>query len=96
MKDGVELLLRDSNAVFITAVNDVDDSLCVGVVTSPVRSDACLAPQVPDLELDVFVRHRLDIETDGCSETRLLVHPAAGTEQQRQRTRDRGHHLAHL
>jgi hypothetical protein len=39
--------------------------LRVGVVTSPVRSDARLTAQVPDLEVDVFVRHRLDVESDG-------------------------------
>ena len=40
--------------------------LCVWVVAAPVRPDAGLAPQVPHLELDVLVRHRLHIESNGC------------------------------
>lgn len=40
--------------------------LCVWVVAAPVWPDAGLSTQVPDLELDILVRHSLHIETDGC------------------------------
>lgn len=42
--------------------------LRVGVVAPPVGPDAGLAAEVPHLELDVFIGHRLDIEADGWGE----------------------------
>jgi len=46
-----------------------ESHLGVGVVAAPVGPDAGLAPQVPHLKLDVFVRHRLHIESNGCMPT---------------------------
>lgn len=66
LHNGVELLLADAYPLNITAVHHVDDGLRVGVVTPPVGPDAGLPAQVPHLELDVLVRYRLNIETNGC------------------------------
>jgi hypothetical protein len=37
----------------VTAIHYVNDGLCVGVIASPIRTNTCLASQVPHLELHV-------------------------------------------
>lgn len=64
LKDGVELELAGAYPVHVAAVHDIDDRLRVGVVAPPVWADARLPAEVPYLELDVLVRHRLDVEPD--------------------------------
>lgn len=64
----MEFLPRYPDTFCIAAVHDVDDGLRVGIVTPPVGPDGGLAPQVPHLELDVLVRHRLHIEPNGYRE----------------------------
>jgi len=62
-------LLGNANAIPVHAVNHVDDGISVGIVTSPVGPDACLTSEVPDLELQVLVLDRLNIEPDCCKQT---------------------------
>ena len=57
---------RCANPLCVTAVHHVYDCLCVWIVASPIWPDACLTTQVPHLELDVFVCHRLYIEANSC------------------------------
>lgn len=38
--------------------------LCVGVVAPPIWTNTRLTAKIPDLKVDVFVRDRLDIESD--------------------------------
>ena len=47
--------------------------LCIWIIASPVWPDACLATQIPDLELDVLVRYSLHVEANGCTTEQ---HPA--------------------
>ena len=51
LQHGDQLLLADPHPVPVRAIHHVDDGVCVGVVTSPVWSDARLSSKVPDLEL---------------------------------------------
>merc|ERR1711860_286304 len=60
-----KLLLADPDPVPVSAVHHVDNGVGVGVITSPVWSNACLTSEIPHLELEIFVDHRLDIEADG-------------------------------
>mmetsp|Transcript_6983 Transcript_6983/g.17841 ORF Transcript_6983/g.17841 Transcript_6983/m.17841 type:complete len:283 (-) Transcript_6983:199-1047(-) len=65
LQDGVELAAAGADPVHVAAVHHVDDGLRVGVVAAPVGADGRLPAQVPHLELDVLVRHRLHVEADG-------------------------------
>lgn len=60
-----QLLFGDADAISITAVDDVDDGVCVGVVAAPVRPNGRLAAEIPHLKLQVLVRHLLHVEADG-------------------------------
>ncbi len=60
-KDSMKLCCRSPNAFCVAAVHHIDNRLSVWVVAPPVRSDAGLASQIPDLELDILVCDRLHI-----------------------------------
>ena len=68
----------------------VTEHLCVGVVASPVRPDAGLPAKIPDLELDVFVRDRLNIESNGCTKTLLCELMIASRHSHRYKGEVRG------
>ena len=55
--------------------------LCVRVVASPVWPDAGLPAKIPNLELDVFVGHRLNIEADSCTRAWQVCEPMLATGQ---------------
>lgn len=65
LKHRNQLLFGDANALSITAVDDVDDSISVGVVAAPVRPNGRLAAEVPHLKLEIFIRHLFNIKSDG-------------------------------
>lgn len=67
VKDGVEFSCRRGDALRVTAINNVNNRLRVRVVAPPVRTNAGLSTKIPDLELDIFICYRLDVETDRCS-----------------------------
>jgi len=61
----VELLAVLFNSVSVVGVDDVDETLSVGVVMSPQKSDLVLTADVPHIEGDVLVLDSLDVEADG-------------------------------
>lgn len=61
--NAVQLLAGLVDAVAVGAVHHEDQTLGPGVVMSPERPDLVLAAHVPHVELDVFVSHRLHVET---------------------------------
>lgn len=69
-QNGMELIPRSADPLCVAAVHHIDDGLRVGVIAPPVWPDAGLAPQIPHLELDVFVGDSLHIETDCCTRSR--------------------------
>ena len=66
LENCVKLFPRGPYSLSVTAIYHIDDSLRVRVVTSPVRTYACLTSQVPHLELDVFVCDRLHVKPNSC------------------------------
>ena len=68
----MQLLLRLIYPFPILTVHDEDETLCSGIVVSPQRSNLVLAADVPHVELDILIRHRLYVEAD-CSKGRALV-----------------------
>lgn len=50
---------------FIGAVDNPDDSISLFEVIPPVGSNGFLSSHVPDIELEVFILHGLDVETEG-------------------------------
>lgn len=64
LKHRNKLLFGNSNTIPVHAVHDVYDGVSVGIVTSPVRPNACLTSQVPNLKLQVLVRNCLNVESD--------------------------------
>ena len=61
----VELFTVLLNSVSIVGVDDVDETLSVGVVVSPEKSDLVLTTDIPHVEGDVLVLDGLDVEADG-------------------------------
>ena len=66
LENCVKLFPRGPYSFSVTAIYHIDDGLRVRVVTSPVRTYACLTSQVPHLELDVFVCDRLHVKSNSC------------------------------
>ena len=60
----VELFAVLFDSVSIIGVNDVDESLGVGVVVSPEKSDLVLTTDVPHVEGDVLVLNSLNVESN--------------------------------
>lgn len=52
------------DSLFVLTVDDKNETLGAGVIVSPQWTDLVLASYVPNVELDILVRDRLDIETD--------------------------------
>ena len=48
----------------VLGINDEYEALRPGVVVSPQWADLILATDVPHIELDVFIRHSLNIEAN--------------------------------
>ena len=48
----------------ILAIHNEHETLCPSVVVSPQRSNLVLSADVPHVEFDIFIRHRLDVKTD--------------------------------
>ena len=69
LKDCMKFFSRSPNSVSITTVYHINYSLCVGVITSPVRTYTGLTPKVPNLKFDVLVCDRLHIKTYRCITT---------------------------
>ena len=61
----MELCFGDVQSFGVARVHDVDDSLGVWEVASPVGPYAGLSTKIPHLKLDVFVRHGFHVESDG-------------------------------
>jgi len=64
VQHGCELVGGGLETFDIGRINHEDDSRCVGVVAPPIRPDACLSTQIPDVEIELPVCDRLDIESD--------------------------------
>lgn len=60
----VQLLLRFVNSFPVLAVNDEHEALCSGIVVPPEGPNLVLSSDVPHVELDVLICHRLHVETD--------------------------------
>ena len=60
----MQLLFRLVYPLSILAVHDEHETLCPSVVVSPQRSNLVLSADVPHVEFDIFIRHRLDVKTD--------------------------------
>ena len=54
--------LPQYSAAPVCTIDDVYDCIGVGIIAPPVRSNAGLSSKVPNLELEVLVCHRLNIE----------------------------------
>lgn len=63
--------LVDSRPVI--GVDDEYEALRAGEVMAPQRSDLVLSTHVPDIELDVLVGNRFDVEADGGDGGDVLV-----------------------
>lgn len=50
---------------FIGAVDYPDDSIGLFEIVPPVGSDGLLPSHIPDVQLEVFVLHGLDVEAEG-------------------------------
>ena len=60
----MELLLRLVYPLAVLRVNHENQALSAGVVVPPQRPDLVLPADIPHVELDVLVGHRLDVEPD--------------------------------
>jgi len=59
-----QLLRRRPQPLDVRAVDDEHHRRRVAVVAAPVGPDGRLPTQVPDVEVEVLVRHGLDVEAD--------------------------------
>ena len=50
--------------LFLKTVHDEHEALRARVVVPPQRPNLVLPADVPDVELHILVRHRLDVEAD--------------------------------
>lgn len=109
VNDAVELLAGLVDAVAIGAVHHKDQPLRARVVVPPEGTDLVLAPDIPHVELDVFVSNRLHVEAhggDGGDRLAQLQFVQDGGFTSRVQTQhqdphllvaeDLGQHLAHL
>ncbi len=62
----MELLLGLVDSIAVRGINHEDETLRAGVIVSPERSDLVLPSDVPDVELDILIRHGLHVEAN-CS-----------------------------
>lgn len=53
------------HTITVCGVHHKDNRCCVRVVTTPVRSDRGLSPQIPHVQFQVLVGQGLDVEPDG-------------------------------
>ena len=60
----MQLLFRLVYPLPILAVHDEHETLCSGVVVSPQWSNLVLSTDVPHVEFDILIRHRLNVKTD--------------------------------
>lgn len=60
----MEFLLCFINSLPVLTVDDENETLGAGVIVSPQWTDLVLTSNVPNVELDVLVCDRLDIETN--------------------------------
>jgi hypothetical protein len=60
----MQLLLRLVYPLPILTIDDEHQTLSAGVVMSPKRADLVLPSYIPDIELDILIRDRLNIEAD--------------------------------
>jgi len=60
----MQLLFRFVHPLPILAVHDEHETLRSSVVVSPQRANLVLPTDVPHVELDILIRHRLDVKTD--------------------------------
>ena len=60
----MQLLFRLVYSLSILAVHNEHETLGSGVVVPPQRSNLVLSANVPHIELDILIRHRLDVKTD--------------------------------
>ena len=68
----MELLLRLVYALAVLAVDNEDETLGASVVVPPQRPDLVLSSDIPHVELDVLVCHRLHVKTD-CTSRNISV-----------------------
>ena len=63
-KHSMEFFLSKIHTIFITGVNDKDESLGVLVVVSPEKSDFVLSTNIPDGEFNLFVFESFYVEAN--------------------------------
>jgi hypothetical protein len=68
----MQLLLRLVYPLPILTIDDEHQALSAGVVMSPKRADLVLPSYVPDIELDVLIRDRLNVEADYGSQSKRV------------------------
>jgi len=64
VQHGRQLVRRRLQTLDIRRVDDKDNRRGVGIVASPIRPDARLPAQVPNVEVELAVCHGLDVESD--------------------------------
>jgi hypothetical protein len=62
----MKFLLGLVDTVTVLAVDNEDEALGTGVIMPPERTDLILPSNVPNIEFDVLVRDRLNIEPNCC------------------------------
>ena len=83
----VELLLGLVYALPVLTVDDEHEALRAGVVVPPEGPDLVLSADVPHVELDVLVGHRLHVKTNCARESRVsAASPRRGPQGMRERT----------
>lgn len=60
----MQLLFCFVDAFAVLAVNNEDEALRAGVIMPPEGPDFVLSSNVPDVELDVFIRDSFNVEAD--------------------------------
>lgn len=60
----MKFLLGLVDTVTVLAVDNEDETLGTGVIMPPERTNLILSSNIPDIEFDVLVRDRLDVEPD--------------------------------
>jgi len=58
-------LLCFVDSLSVLTVNDENETLGASVIMSPQRTNLVLTSDVPNVELDILVCDRLDVESDG-------------------------------
>lgn len=107
--NAVELLAGLVDAITIGAVHHKDQPLRARVIVPPEGADLVLAPDIPHIELDIFVSNRLHVEAyggdggDRLAQFQFVQDGGFTSRVQTQHqdphllvTEDLGQHLAHL